>query len=170
MDKKQISNKLNSQSGVTGADVAIAMLVILTAVGVVVMLYMNMTINSRSVERKTGATRIATNIIENMSQLYYDELENAIKVNDVAENNGDINADKIYGTSIPAGYSVNITFQNLYGGANTGFDLVKKAIVKVTYKVNGQPQTVSLNKVFKRERNKFIQCISKWHIKLYATN
>ena len=60
MRKKQLVYQLNNQKGVTGADVVIALLIILTAVGVISMLYVNLVIGSRETDRKAGATRIAT--------------------------------------------------------------------------------------------------------------
>ena len=151
MKKNQLKSKLNSQNGITGEDVIISLVMILATVGVVAMLYTNLTVNSKSVDRKTGATRIATNIIENMSQLTYDELETALQANGASDASGNIQIGKIYGTTIPTGYSVNITFQNVYGTSEIQVDLLKKAVVSVSYPVSGITQSVSLNRVFERE-------------------
>ena len=74
MKKEKLKNKLKNQKGITAADAVIAMLIILTTVGVISMVYVNLTMNTAEIERKAGATRIATNIIENMGQVYYSEI------------------------------------------------------------------------------------------------
>ena len=149
MNKKQLVNQLNSQKGVTGADVVIALLIILTAVGVIAMVYVNLVIGSRDVDRKTGATRIATNILENMSQVYYDEIEANLEINGNAnkvDNRYDVSTDKIFNTSIPNGYHVQIRMEEI-----GSYDLVKKATVAVQYKTDGQEKEVAFEKVFERE-------------------
>lgn len=160
MNKKQFVNKLNSQKGITGADVILSLLMVLTAVGVISMIYFNLVIGSREVNRKTGATRIATNILENMSQVYYDEITAHLTT---LSNEGIVskhentytvmqNTDaKVFRTTIPNGYRVAISLENSYGDQTNGYDLVKKVNVTVNYTVSGQNKEVVMNKVFERE-------------------
>lgn len=154
MNKKQLANQLNSQKGLTAADVVIALLMIITAVSVISMVYVNLVINSREVDRKTGATRIATNIIENMSQSYYNQLTENLTGDGVTKSGETtyiIEKDKIFNTTIPKGYQVKIQLENSYGDQAVQYDLVKKATVTVIYKVNGEDKEVSFSKVFERE-------------------
>lgn len=155
MRKKQLVYQLNNQKGVTGADVVIALLIILTAVGVISMLYVNLVIGSRETDRKAGATRIATNMIENMSQMYYDEitehLENLVQENkaEKQENTYIItkeNSTKVFETNVPNGYGVEIMLNEV-----GDYDLVKKVTTTVKFKVDGQDKKVQLNKVLTRE-------------------
>lgn len=155
MNKKQLVKKLNSQKGITGADVAIALLIILTAIGVIAMIYVNLVIGSREVNRKGGATRIATNIIENLSQIYYDEI--AKQLQDLVQEKQAEQTDnrfvisgkrgiKAFKTSIPKGYTVEIALEDA-----GEYDVVKKATITVKYKVDGQEQTIDFSKVLTRE-------------------
>lgn len=160
MNKKQLMNQLNSQKGLTGADIVLALLIIVTTVGVIAMVYVNLVIRSREVDRKTGATRISTNIVENMSQKYYDEITshlNILSTQGIATKQestytiaGGTNV-KVFETKVPKGYQVVINCKNSYGEQSSGYDLVKKATVTVHYTVDGQNKKVSLDKVFERE-------------------
>ncbi len=155
MRKKQLVNQLNNQKGITGADIVIALLIILTAVGVLSMIYVNLVIGSKETDRKAGATRIAVNIIENMSQMYYDQipnyLENLVKENQLEKQENTYittrnTSTKIFQTSIPKGYTAKITLNE-----TEGYDLAKKASIVVEFKVNGQVKEVALNKPLSRE-------------------
>lgn len=160
MKEKQLAEKLNSQKGITGADVVLSLLIILTTIVVIGMVYSNLVIGSKDVDRKAGATRITTNILENMDQVHYDEITeqlNTLSNQGIAGKEGNTyvitgeNNVKAFNTTIPKGYEVKIDFENSYGGQSTGYDIVRKATVTVNYKLDGQPKTVTLSKVFERE-------------------
>lgn len=136
MNKKTFRRKLNNQKGITAADSVISMLIVLITLGVIAMAYTNLVLTSRGTDRRAGATRIATNILENIGQVYFDEIQ------------GKETDDRIYNTNIPAGYQavVEIDEEN---------DLEKSVTVKVNYTVgtneeNNQKE-VSLSKKFYRE-------------------
>lgn len=160
MNKKQLAQKLNSQKGITGADVILALLIILTTVGVIGMIYTNLVVGSTGVDRKTGATRITTNILENMAQIHYEEIAEQLETlvtQGIATKEGDTynvtggESTKVFHTTIPKGYNLKINFENSYGGQATGYDLVRKATVNTEYTLNGKTESVTLNKVFERE-------------------
>lgn len=156
MKKEKLKNKLKNQKGITAADAVIAMLIILTTVGVISMVYVNLTMNTAEIERKAGATRIATNIIENMGQVYYSEIGTkldllsdsgiATKVDNTYSIPGATDA-KVFETTIPKGYTCEISVEN----PNPSYDIVKKITVKVSYKVNNMPKEVALSKVVEKE-------------------
>ncbi len=160
MNKKQLTKKLNSQKGITGADVVLSLLIILTTVGVIGMIYANLVIGSKGVERKSGATRMTTNILENMAQIHYEEMAeqlDALLTQGIATKEGNTyhiiggGSTKVFQTTVPKGYDIKINLENSYGGQATGYDLVKKATVSAAYTLDGKPQTVTLSKVFERE-------------------
>lgn len=156
MKKKKWKTKLNSQKGITAADAVVAMLIILITVGVISMVYVNFTMNTAEIERKAGATRIATNIVENIGQVYYSEIGTklellsnsgvASKVDNTYTISGTTDV-KVFETSIPKGYTCEITVEN----PNSSYDIVKKITVKVSYKVNNMPKEVVLSKVVEKE-------------------
>lgn len=147
MEKKRLVTKWNNQKGITGADVVLAVLIILTTVSVIAMVYVNLITSSSEAKRKTGASQIATNIIENMSQIYYGEMEETLSQNAQQENQTyTVSTNKIFNTKIPKGYQVKITLEN-----DNTLKLVTKAIVMVTYTVDGREKHVDLTKVFEKE-------------------
>ena len=156
MNKKQLTYQLNNQKGITGADIMIAMLIILTTVGVIAMIYVNLNISSKEIDRKTAATRIATNVLENLSLVYYDEMETNLKtLTDTAiatkvDNTYTIVGGKdvkVFETKVPAGYKLILEFEQ----KDMDYDLLKKVNVKVEYTVDQQVKSVLLSKVIERE-------------------
>ena len=64
--KHKILNLLKNfknEKGATGADIVVALSIIVLTVSVISMVYINLTNGSKNVNRTAGATRIATNIL-----------------------------------------------------------------------------------------------------------
>lgn len=152
MKRNNLKNKFKNQKGITVADVTISLLIILTTLGVITMVYVNLVVASRETDRKAGATRIATNIMENLSSLYFDEIEVVLK-NSSAKVNGsvyhinDSREVKKLNTTIPNGYNVVVSVSDVN---NVG--IVKKIEVNVDFAVDGVKENVKLEKVFEREQ------------------
>ncbi len=163
MNKKQKINQLNNQSGMTAADALMGLLIIIITIGVIAMVYTNLVIGARGVDRKTGATRIATNLLENIEMVYYEEVEK--KLEELSKNNGPvthvgntyiINGSResqedtaVFDTKIPAGYTVEILIEEPEENA---LDLLKKITVKVRYNTNNNEENVALSKVIEKEQ------------------
>lgn len=161
---------LKNEKGATGADIVVALSIIVLTVSVISMVYINLTNGSKNVNRTAGATRIATNILENidkMSYTQYNETLNAFATNDskVWTVTGDANAktiilegkktgtEKIFDTKIPKGYKVELTSQSINAGDSLPkYDLIKKINVKVTFTVSKTEQNVSLYTSKEREQ------------------
>lgn len=171
--KHKILNLLTNfknEKGATGADIVVALSIIVLTVSVISMVYINLTNGSKNVNRTAGATRIATNILENidkMSYTQYNETLNAFATNDSKGWNvtGDANAktiilegkktgtEKIFDTKIPKGYKVELTSQSINAGDSLPkYDLIKKINVKVTFTVSKTEQNVSLYTSKEREQ------------------
>lgn len=160
MCKKILLSKLNSEKGITAADSVIALLIILLSVGIISMTYINLRLNSKEIERKTGATRIATNIIENFDQIYYSDIDtklNSYYDSGILSRTGSLgdyiytanggNNIKIFDTSIPVGYTALIENKSV----NASNDIVRKITVQVKYTVDNNPKKVEVSKVFEKE-------------------
>ncbi len=63
---KKFLQKLKSNKAATGADIVVALSVLTIAMAVVSVIFVNMQGMNKQVNRTAGATRIATNIMENM--------------------------------------------------------------------------------------------------------
>lgn len=162
MNQKPKINQLNSQSGMTAADALMGLLIIIITIGVIAMVYTNLVIGGRGVDRKTGATRIATNLLENIEMLFYEEIEPQLE--ELSNNNGPVShvgntyiindtsesqeGTTVFNTKIPAGYTVEISLEN---PQNSTIDLVKKVTVKVRYLVNREEKNVTLSRVIEKE-------------------
>lgn len=161
---------LKNEKGATGADIVVALSIIVLTVSVISMVYINLTNGSKNVNRTAGATRIATNILENidkMSYTQYNETLNAFATNDSKgwTVTGDANTktiilegkktgiEKIFDTKIPKGYKVELTSQSINAGDSLPkYDLIKKINVKVTFTVSKTEQNVSLYTSKEREQ------------------
>ena len=65
---------VKSQKGFTGIDITIAIIVITLFVSIISVVFYNITISSKKIERKTEATYIAQDVIEKIKALNYDDV------------------------------------------------------------------------------------------------
>lgn len=175
MNLKNILPKLNNQKGLTGVDIVVSMSILVMTVVVVTMIYVNIDLNSKSVNRTAGATRIATTMLEQIEKMYYDEVSKEFEaIKTLADNNtqgisyddstliytivgNEIDENsKFFNIKIPKGYTIELTATNSYGSSTTvtGFDLVKKIDITVSYIVgttDNNKKEISLGTVKERE-------------------
>lgn len=137
--KIMVKIKLKSQKGITGADVIIALLLILTSISIIGMIYLNIKTVTRMTNAKTGATRIATNIIENAKGEFFEKVQNFDSSSAGAQ-------QSVLNTKIPKGYVVIISTENIEDDEN---HIVKKVNVTVKYNNNN---SVELSTVIEREK------------------
>lgn len=161
---------LKNEKGATGADIVVALSIIVLTVSVISMVYINLTNGSKNVNRTAGATRIATNILENIDKMSYEQYNKALDAFATNDSKGwtvtgDANAktiilegkktgtEKIFDTKIPKGYKVELTSQSINAGDSLPkYDLIKKINVKVTFTVSKTEQNVSLYTSKEREQ------------------
>lgn len=161
---------LKNEKGATGADIVVALSIIVLTVSVISMVYINLTNGSKNVNRTAGATRIATNILENIDKMSYEQYNKALDAFATNDSKGwtvtgDANAktiilegkktgtEKIFDTKIPKGYKVELTSQSINAGDFLPkYDLIKKINVKVTFTVSKTEQNVSLYTSKEREQ------------------
>ena len=171
--KHKILNLLinfKNEKGATGADIVVALSIIVLTVSVISMVYINLTNGSKNVNRTAGATRIATNILENIDKMSYEQYNKALDAFATNDSKGwtvtgDANAktitlegkktgtEKIFDTKIPKGYKVELSSQSINAGDSLPkYDLIKKINVKVTFTVSKTEQNVSLYTSKEREQ------------------
>ena len=161
---------LKNEKGATGADIVVALSIIVLTVSVISMVYINLTNGSKNVNRTAGATRIATNILENIDKMSYEQYNKALDAFATNDSKGwtvtgDANTksiilegkktgtEKIFDTKIPKGYKVELTSQSINAGDSLPkYDLIKKINVKVTFTVSKTEQNVSLYTSKEREQ------------------
>ena len=173
--KSLIRKKLNSEKGVTGVDIVVSITMIIVTISVVMAIYVNINNTSRNVTRTAGATRIATNILEQIEIMYYEELQ--VKLQEMASDtanvtftrndaelvtyNGEYVIDgkkvpstyKLFNTRVPTGYTVVLNISNVFGAKETSkFDIIKKVDISVKYNVAGLEKEVSLSTTKQHEK------------------
>ncbi len=135
--------KIKSESGVTGIDISVAIIIILLFVGLITTLIYNYTQNSKEIERKSTATYMIIDILEYAKNSGYDTIDQETMNNYI--NNQDEN-NKFN----KPGYKVNCEVQSstdLFGqGAE---DVMKKVTAKVQYSVNGKEQALDIFTIIK---------------------
>lgn len=155
---------LKSQKGATGTDIIIAITVIVLTVVVVSMIYVNTTLQSRNVTRTAGATRIATNILENIEKMSYTDFDAeyirikgsepiTITIGNYITYPSATNTIA-FNTKIPKGYIVYIYGEPNYGSHESTteqFDLVRDIKLAVTFEVGDMTRVVDFSTSKTRE-------------------
>lgn len=148
--------KVKSEKGFTLIDITVAIIVILALMSLISVIFFNITKSSKSIERESDATYIATTVIEDIKAQDYDNIaltstnilnndnistENAPNVENYTYTDG-----KKVDISIPDGYLCKVQIQNYVPANRTeaNTDLVKLVLVEVSYKVGGEVKSVSL--------------------------
>ena len=119
-------NKFKSNKGITGVDIVISIGVISITLSILVSMYLSLNITNMEIERKTQAISYATQIIEKVSELYYE---------DVNTENFSLNNEtrQIAGIKLAKGYIANVKIEP-YIPENSSIDVVKKVEVTIKYK------------------------------------
>lgn len=166
MKKEIFLKKIKEEKGATAADIVIAASIIILTVVAVSMIYVNITLGTRNVTRTAGATRIATNILENIEKCSYDEfiIEFAKEIEGVTRqteleyldyyllNGGD--DGKLFSTKIPNGYKLYIKADPNYGShsdAKEQFDIVREIKIIVAFSVGDRIENVEFETVKTRD-------------------
>lgn len=137
--------KLKSEKGFTGIDITVAIIIITLFVSIISVVFYNFTKSSKAIERKTEATYIATDIIEKIKALDYDNVIITDDTNIVDYKN---NGEKIINVNISEGYTANIKVENYKQNED---DLVKMVTVTVSYKIGKEIEKVELTTTIVRE-------------------
>lgn len=130
---------LRNNRGVTGADISVALIVVVLFVGIIATLAYNFQVTSKSVSRKAMATNIAISKIEDIKESVndstsYDNLQGSTEYKD---KNG-VTADK-------GPYTV-VTEIVKYSDLKQGLqDVIKIVKVTVSYSVGNQEETIDLS-------------------------
>ena len=121
--------------------------------GVVTAIYTNLTNKSKDNLRYSAATRIATQIAENIQSKCYDEVihrcsKDTLKTVEYlnGSTNRDANGGKIFDVKVPVGYSATVT-----SSTAKEVDIVRSITVMVKYKISGSERNVTLYLTKQRE-------------------
>lgn len=144
-------SKLKNKKGLTGADVAAAITLIVLTVGIVTSIYVNTINKSKDNIRFANATRIATNVIENIQKQPYEYLTGICKNgtnSDTYEVSG--GNTKVFDTKIPNGFKLKVTAKKV-AGTGTNFDVARDVFVNVSYRASTTYKTITLTTMKEKE-------------------
>ena len=142
-----ILKKFHNQKGIAGTDIAIAIIIISVTIGVITGIYINVTNGSKENIRYSAATRIATQIAENIEAMTYDELESET-ILQIDANTEDGVERKVLNVIIPKGYIVEVTKSQV----DSDLDIIKKYNIDVSYRVSkNNYDNVSIQIIKQRE-------------------
>ena len=166
MNRKEIIKKIKEEKGATAADIVIAASIIILTIAAVSMIYVNVTLGSRNVTRTAGATRIATNILENIEKRSYDEfiLEFEKEISGITKQTEDEYLDyyllnggddgKFFSTKIPNGYKLYVKAEPNYGthsDLKEQFDLVREIKIRIAFSVGDRIENIDFETVKTRD-------------------
>lgn len=137
--------KYKDNKGFTTTDIVLAIIIIILFVSIITTAYYNYYISSQSKSRKTIATNIVIDVIENVEMLVYDEV-NINSVNELIESlkeNGTIQKE----------YTVTSTLQNYneISGNEDKKDLIKILKVKVEYPVGNKKENLEITRLITKD-------------------
>lgn len=149
---KKLLKTIKQKKGITGADIAAAVTVIVLTVGIVTAIYVNAINKSKDNMRYANAVRIATNIIENIQRKPYEYLTSMCKedTEKCTITGSSTSTNKIFDTKVPNGFSVTVLAQK---PNVSGFpvDVARDVTVSVKYRANSTYKTISLKTVKEKE-------------------
>ena len=141
-------------------EIIFSVIIISSIVFIITLISLEINVYSQRINKKTEATLIASNILENIKTRSYDDIEKYISelsyvgISKEIENNiqyvtvfGNEFSEKIFGTQIPDDYIVELQSEN-YGN---DFNVLKKISISVEYEVKGKPENFSLSCIIERE-------------------
>ena len=142
---KRLLKKFHSNKGITGADIALSISIIVLTMGVVTAIYINVINKSRENIRYSNATRIATGIVEKIQTLPYDYIiATCAPDNTTTCSSG----NKVFGVTVQNGYTAKITASPL---ESAEVDLVRDIKVEVSYKAYNRIKTITLYTIKEKE-------------------
>ena len=128
---------LKNEKGIVGADIAIALSILMLFAFLLASLYLNTNNSAMSIQRTAMATELITNVFEKIDLMYYDEIKET-----PGDNDYNLTADysnmyqELKSLVNKKGYdtTINIKQYKQEGETDTA-DLIKKIVVTVKYKV-----------------------------------
>ena len=147
---RELLGKLRGKKGLTGADVAGAITIIVMGVGIATSVYVNSVNKSRDNMRYSNAVRILTSVMESIQRQPYEYVTGLCDEGtsrDTYTFKGSNNSStKPFETKIPNGYELTVVAKR-----NTSPDIVRDVIVKVKYKSSKTYKTITAKTIKERE-------------------
>ena len=127
---------IKDNKGVTGVDVAVAIVVIIVFLSIITAMFYNVSTSSKNISRKAEATHIAVDVIEKMKQAEFGDLE---VTGETRQKLSETSIPTLTDYTVANPYDVEITVEDYKDG-----NAVKIITAYVTYKVNKKDEEVKI--------------------------
>ena len=132
---------LKNNKGFTGIDISVATIVFIVFASIISMLFYNMAVSSKKIERKTVATNLCIEIIEALKESPFDKLTKTEEASMDIETLQTISGKTI---NLPNGYVPEIIIED-YKEEN----VIKILIVTISYKENNKNEEITIETLVK---------------------
>ncbi len=147
MKLDKLSKKVRENKGFTGTDVAAAVAIVVVTMAVVAGIYINLVNKSKDNLRYSAATRIATQIMENVQRYCYDEVVYRGEVGpEILRKNFSYTNGSIFDVKVPKGYSAEVKLSDA-----KEIDIIRDVTVIVKYTVGKTEKNITLYTVKEKE-------------------
>ena len=141
---------VRNERGVTGIDVAIAVIIIFIFVSMIAVIISRINSTSREIELKTEALDIAITEIRNVEEQGFEEYETLNK-SSTSDKHGNSLVNQATGVQ---GYYKTISvldYTDIEGNESEIPNLVKKVTVTINYQFKGETQSIELSTILSKE-------------------
>ena len=141
---------VRNERGVTGIDVAIAVIIIFIFVSMIAVIISRINSTSRKIELKTEALDIAITEIRNVEEQGFEEYETLNK-SSTSDKHGNSLVNQATGVQ---GYYKTISvldYTDIEGNESEIPNLVKKVTVTISYQFKGETQSIELSTILSKE-------------------
>lgn len=141
-------------------EIFFSIIIIFSIIFIVTVICLEIRLYSQKINKEAEASRIASNIIENIKMKSYDDVEKYIEqlsyvgITKKIENNiqyvtidGSLFSENFFGTQIPKDYTIDFQTEN-YG---EGFNIQKRIDLTINYKINQRIEDFKVSSVIDRE-------------------
>lgn len=142
MNKNKLLKNIKNETGITGIDLVIAIIIMSIFIGIITTLMTNIYRQSLEVQASSYAMAYATVILEKVDEKSFEEVQNPNFIEELKES-GEI--------TMPDDYKITLDISNPDNVTQDVASVIKKATVTVSYNVNNKEQSMSISKLKVKE-------------------
>lgn len=146
----KIRSKWKENKGITTADIAIAIIVLVMFVSLITNAFYNYYISTAGKNRSAIATNCAIDVIEQVKKMQYDEIDTQ-SIQTLVKQMKTTGITVLEGSNIyiPEPYTISTTLEkyNETTGNTNKKDVIKKLTIKVEYMVGKKIQSIEMSKL-----------------------
>ena len=142
MNKNRLLKIMRKESGITGIDLVIAIIIMSIFIGIITTLMTNIYKQSLEIQASSYAMAYATVILEKVDEKSFEEVQEPNFIENLKDS-GEI--------TMPDDYEITLDISNPDNVTQDVASVIKKATVTVSYNVNNKEQSMSISKLKVKE-------------------